>query len=464
MNTNTIIIQNPLCFMNETFFEKKVFEGKYSSGKINVLLKSDLPNKIMITFENDELSNSFINDYNDKYFDDKLDYKLIIEKTEKTVEELQKEIEQDETKLEPYNFPIKYEDEWKTDYMISTEKSGLLYINEEAKKIIYQSFKYLITKFGKNLFEGKSIINVSFPIILYDKRTYAQVFAYEHKLAPYFLSRAALCKDKIEKLKWITVHLFSILHITTIQTQPFKSTLGETFQCKIGDLLLYIENTSSEPLVNNFYGFDENKNYKIYGYQTSDISTMPNSVYATKIGKYYIEFKDGSKYLLRFPSTSLKGIALGDRIFNYVDKAVICDSTNNLCSYIELNPDEVGFFMSFFVKQTTLPDHFKGKIVDSSFVTIDEKGCDHALKDGAQELSIIEGEWTSSCRFDGECYWEIDDYKLIQMYHYGYLCPSDSSLRPDLINLLKGDQEKSQIEKEKIESDEEKDQNLRKKK
>ena len=464
MNTNAIIIQNPLCFMNETFMEKKVLVEKYSSGKVNILLKYDLPNKIIIIFESDELSNSFINDYNDKFFDDKLDYKLIIEKTEKTVEDLQKEIEQDETKLEPYNFPIQYENEWKTDYMISTEKSGLLYINEEAKTIIYKSFKYLITKFGKNLFEGKSIINVSFPIILYDKRTYEQVFAYEHKLAPYFLSRAAFCKDKIEKLKWITVHLFSILHITTIQTQPFKSALGETFQCKIGDFLLYMENTSSEPLINNFYGFDENKNYKIYGYQTSDISTMPNSVYATKIGKYFIEFKDGSKYLLRFPSTILKGIALGDRIFNYIDKAIIFDLTNNLCSYIELNPDEVGFFMSFFVKQTTLPDHFKGKIVDSSFVTIDEKGCDHILKDGAQELSKIEGEWTSSCRFDGEYYWEIDDYKLIQMYHYGYLCPSDSSLRPDLINLLKGDQEKNQIEKEKIESDEEKDKNLRKKK
>mgnify|MGYP002527730354 CR=1 FL=1 len=36
------------------------------------------------------------------------------------------------------------------------------------------------------------------------------------------------------------------------------------------------------------------------------------------------------------------------------------------------------------------------------------------------------------------------------MYHYGYLCPSDSSLRLDLINLIKGDQEKSQSEKEKI--------------
>ncbi len=82
------------------------------------------------------------------------------------------------------------------------------------------------------LFEGKSLINV--PIILYDKGIYAQVFAYG--LAPCFLSRAALWKDKIEKLKWIKVCLFSILHITTIQTQPLKLALREKFQCKIEDL------------------------------------------------------------------------------------------------------------------------------------------------------------------------------------------------------------------------------------
>ena len=109
-----------------------------------------------------------------------------------------------------------------------------------------------------NLFEGKSIINISISIIIYGKITYTQVFAYEHKLAPYFLFRAVLYKDKIEKLKWITVYLFSILHITIIQIQSFKSALGEAFQCKTAYLLLYIENTLSEPLVYNFYGFDEN--------------------------------------------------------------------------------------------------------------------------------------------------------------------------------------------------------------
>jgi len=322
--------------MVESYMKKKVLEGKYSSGKINYILKYDLPYKIILSFNNDDLSNSFINDYNAKFFDDKLDYKLNIEKTQKTVEEIQKETEENKNELEPYNFDIQYENEWKNDYVNSPEKSGLLYINEEAKEIIYKSFKYLITKFGKNLFEGKSIINISFPIILYDKRTYAQVFAYEHKLAPYFLSRAALCKDKMERLKWITVYLFSIFHITTIQTQPFKPVLGETFQCRIGDFVLYIENTSSETLINNFYGFDDNKNYKIYGYQISDISTRPNSILASKIGKFYIELKDGTKYLLRFPNASLKGISFGDRLFNYVDKVIVQDLTNNL-SRLHLN-------------------------------------------------------------------------------------------------------------------------------
>ena len=105
-------------------------------------------------------------------------------------------------------------------------------------------------------------------------------------MLPFFITRACFCKDKLEKLKWIVVHLFSILHVSTIQTQPFRPVLGETFQWKIGDFIFYVENTSSEPLINNFYGFDENKNYKVYGYQISDISTRPNSILASKVGKY----------------------------------------------------------------------------------------------------------------------------------------------------------------------------------
>ena len=463
MSQNSIIIQNPLPFFLESIMKKKVLTGKYSSGKIYPIFLDGFLNKLIISFDKEELVNSFINEFNGKYFNDKFDYKLIIEKNEKSAEEVQNEVDEKKTKEEPYNFQIQYEKEWKNDYVNSPEKSGLLYINEQEKNKIYKTFKFLITKFGKNLFEGKSIINVSFPIFLYDKRAYSQVIAYEMRSLPYFITRACYAKDKLEKLKWIVVHLFSMLHISTIQTQPFKPVLGETFQCKIGDLIFYVENTKTEPLINNYYGFVENKNYKIYGYLISDISTRPNSILASKMGKFYIELKDGTKYLLRLPNVSLKGISMGDRLFNYVDKVVVLDLTNNLCAFIEMNPEEVGFFKSFFTKKNTFPDFFKGQIVDSSFVTIDEKGSNHALKKGAQILCKIEGEWTSSIRFDEEEYWDIEDYNLIQMYHYGYLLPSDSSLRLDLINFIKDDQEKSQVEKEKNEELEEKDKELRKK-
>ena len=450
MTENSVLIQNPLPFMIESYMKKKVLDGKYSSAKMKEILKDDLPNKLLISFEKEDLSNSFINDFNGKFFDDKLNYELKIEKTSKTAEEIQKEVDQNKVEYEPYNFDIQYEKEWKIDYVNSPEKPGLLYINEEAKSKVYRAFKFLITKFGKNLFEGKSIINVSFPIFLYDKRSYAQVFAYEHKLAPYFLSRAAFCKDKMERFKWVIVHIFSFLHISTIQTQPFKPVIGETFQCRIGNFVLYIENTKSEALINSFYGYDDDKNYKIYGYQISDISTMPNSVIASKVGRYYVEFKDGSKYLIRLPNTTLKGISMGDRTFNYTEKSLIYDLNNNLCAYVEMNPEEVGFFNSFFKKKNTFPDFFKGDIVESSYVQMDEKWANHTLNKGYKSLCKIEGEWTSSIRFDDEEYWDIEDYKMIQMYHYGYLCPSDSSLRPDLIYFIKDDQEKSQIEKEKI--------------
>lgn len=463
MAQNSLIILNPLPFMLEPYMKKKILTGKYSSGKIKPILLDDFLNKLMISFDKEELVDSFISDYNGKFFNDKLNYELKIEKNEKTAEEIQKEVDENKTKEEPYNFQLKYEYEWKNDYVNSPDKSGLLYINEQEKNRIYKSIKYLIAKFGKNLFEGKSIINVSFPIFLYDKRAYSQVLAYEMRTIPFFITRACFCKDKLEKLKWVVVHLFSVLHISTIQTQPFKPVLGETFQCKIGDFVFYVENTSSEPLINNFYGYDENKNYKVYGYQISDIASRPNGILASKIGKYFIELKDGTKYLLRFPNTSLKGISFGDRLFNYVDKIVVVDLTNNLAAYVEMDPEEVGFFKSLFTKKNTFPDFFKGQIVDASFVNIDPKSCNHSLKKGAKSLCKIEGEWTSSIRFDDEEYWDIEDYNLIQMYHHGFLLPSDSTLRLDLISYINDDQEKSQTEKEKNEADEEKDKVLRKK-
>ena len=104
MAQNSLIIENPLPFMIESLMKKKVLIGKYSTGKINQIFLNDFLNKLIITFDKEELTDSFIIDYNGKYFNDKLNYELKIEKCEKTVEEIQKEVEEKKTKQEPYNF------------------------------------------------------------------------------------------------------------------------------------------------------------------------------------------------------------------------------------------------------------------------------------------------------------------------------------------------------------------------
>ena len=67
MTEHSIIILNPLPFMIESYMKKKVLDGKYSSGKLKYILKYGLPKVILISFEKEDLQNSFINDYNGKF-------------------------------------------------------------------------------------------------------------------------------------------------------------------------------------------------------------------------------------------------------------------------------------------------------------------------------------------------------------------------------------------------------------
>ena len=74
------------------------------------------------------------------------------------------------------------------------------------------------------------------------------------------------------------------------------------------------------------------------------------------------------------PPITLKGLTVGDRLFNFIDKGLVLDLTNKLCAYIEMNPEELGFFQSFFKSKKTFPDYFRVTFVDLDSVTVDENG------------------------------------------------------------------------------------------
>jgi hypothetical protein len=244
-----------------------------------------------------------------------------------------------------------------TAYDRTMKEPGLIFRDKDIMEKQNKVIGFLMKKIGTNLLKGKSIMNVSLPVYIFDKRTLLEVYAYELSLAPYFLPRAYYTVDSLEKLKWVTVFFFSQLHLSPLQIKPFTPILGETFQCTIGDLNVYIEQTSSKPITSNFYCFDNKRLYKIYGHITTSASTGANSVKATKVGKYIIEFNDGRRYEYYFPQINIKGTTIGKRLFNIKHSALITDRYSNLCSIMQFNPDEKGFFSSIFSsKQKTYPD------------------------------------------------------------------------------------------------------------
>ena len=455
-----IIHENPLMFMNKEYLTTNLLKNKYSSGEITEITQNEVPIKNIIKFKEEALIKDFITEFNNKPISDKFNYNIILTKVNKTKEEIKKEHE-NYKKLREFKFYMDYENEWKNNYTNNPEKAGLLYTNEEGKNIGYRAVKYLIAKFTQNIMKSKSILNISLPVFMFDKRTLQSAFAYEQKLAPLLLTKAAYSIDKFERIKWVTSYLMSFLHFSVIQLKPFNPIIGETFQCRVGNIDLYIEQTVNHPITLNTYGKEINGAFIMYGHLITDASVYINTLYSSRLGKFFIKFKDGTLFRILMPPIILKGLTLGDRLFNYYNKGLVLDLTNGFCSYIEMNPDEPGFFKSFFKSKSSFPDYFRGCIVETKYVTIDENGGDHKLKENAKTYGNFEGEWTSFISFDNVEYWnnKIKTYKL---FSHEFTLPSDGRFRPDLVNLITGNEEQSQIEKENLEVRQRQDRKLRK--
>jgi len=298
-------------------------------------------------------------------------------------------------------------------------------------------------------------------VIIFDKRSLLQVPAYELSFAPYFLDRAALYSDPIEKLKWVGVFLFSQLHLSPLQTKPFNPILGETFSFEIGNSIkVYLEQTEHKPPTSNFLVYGNG--YKAYGYVITEASTGANSISARKTGKYIIEFKDGTKHSLYFPSVSIKGLMMGKRTFNYKNIGLVTDEANNLAVYIKFNPDEKGTIGKLFFSQKSTPDTAKGQITLFSDVVFDNDG-KHTLKKNAKSIATIEGQWTKFLQYGDEKYWEKDQFPVTRYYRNGNILPSDSTFREDLNYFIQDDEANAQTSKEKLEELQRYDRKLREK-
>ena len=89
----------------------------------------------------------------------------------------------------------------------------------------------LLKSIGKNLFSGKSILNISLPVILFSEESNLSLLCKSYTYAPLLLEKAAQSSNPVDRMKQVIAFAMS-LNVAYIQMEkPFNPILGETFQC-----------------------------------------------------------------------------------------------------------------------------------------------------------------------------------------------------------------------------------------
>lgn len=104
---------------------------------------------------------------------------------------------------EVIEYPYEYTKMIHTEFERKIGADGLIFINKPLMEKQRGVMGYLIKNIGLNLIKGKSVMNISLPINIFDVRSHLEVFAFQNSYAKIFLERAAKAKDAIEKLKLV---------------------------------------------------------------------------------------------------------------------------------------------------------------------------------------------------------------------------------------------------------------------
>lgn len=83
------------------------------------------------------------------------------------------------------------------------KNGGLLWFNKQEMEVQSKVLTYLIGQLGSNLIQGKSVVNISLPVDIFDTKSFLERIANSYTYAPYFL--------KIDKNEGNIFYFFQII-------------------------------------------------------------------------------------------------------------------------------------------------------------------------------------------------------------------------------------------------------------
>ncbi len=334
--------------------------------------------------------------------------------------------------------------------VVRGEGGGCSFVSSSGLSVNREVVTHVVKQLGANVMEGKSIINISLPVSIFEPRSFLQRMCDHWSYAPLYLNKAAMSKSAEERFKWAVTFVISGLHQGCKQRKPFNPILGETFQATYPDgTRVFLEQISHHPPVSQFELFGPNGAWKMYGYNEYRASFRPNGVAGGQYGPNIIEFSDGTKIEYNMPKIYVSGLVMGTWLFYWTDTITFVDRKNGFSAEIKFDPDNsqsmLSYAQSFFASKAPV-DTLVG-----------------SLKKDGKEIAKIDGTWLTKLRFGGKVYWKTRQFLPFVPAEIKEPLPSQATRRADLVALSKGDKDGAQKEKERLENVQRNDRKLRKK-
>lgn len=141
----------------------------------------------------------------------------------------------------------------------------------------------------------KELYRFTLPIIWNEPLSLLQRMAENTKYANSILSKAAISKDPIERMKLIATYIVSSISMHGNRlSKPFNPLLGETYELSRDNYHICLEQVSHHPPISAFYAESLEKKWKYYGsvHPQLRLNLLNASVEAVPEGIQAIEFPE----------------------------------------------------------------------------------------------------------------------------------------------------------------------------
>ena len=190
--------------------------------------------------------------------------------------------------MEDFGGPV-YEFYTKLKYVIHPIDGLVL----KDKETISKQRKVIITlvkNIGSQILRGGSILNVSLPVTVFEPKSMLQRLAESYQFYPYFLELAANAESPLEKIKYLSTLTLATLHLEILQEKPFNPIWGETFEAKIGEYDILLEQICHHPAISSIQIMGPK--FFVAGDLEIEAKTLPNSAKGYRKGKATIILND----------------------------------------------------------------------------------------------------------------------------------------------------------------------------